>query len=45
MAEKRKTGFEELAKTSIYTQEQLMKVKKGKHSFFIGLPHVAMKCG
>jgi alanine dehydrogenase len=39
MAEKRKTGFEELAKTSVYTQEQLMKVKKGKHSFFIGLPH------
>jgi len=38
MAEKRKTGFEELAKTSLYTQEQLVKVRKGKHSFFIGLP-------
>lgn len=39
MTEKKKTGFEALAtKTSLYPQEQLMKVKKGKHSFFIGLP-------
>jgi alanine dehydrogenase len=39
MTEKKKTGFEALAtKTSLYPQEQLMKVKKGKHAFFIGLP-------
>ncbi|PZR31188.1 MAG: alanine dehydrogenase [Azospira oryzae] len=38
MNEKKKTGFETLAKTGIYTQEKLMPVKKGKHSFFIGLP-------
>lgn len=25
-------------RTSLYPQEQLLKVKKGKHSFFIGLP-------
>src|SRR5690349_1493163 len=39
MSEKSKTGFEELVKSSLYPQEQLMKVKKAKHSFFIGLPH------
>ena len=39
MTEKKKTGFEALAtKTSLYPQEQLLKEKKGKHSFFIGLP-------
>jgi alanine dehydrogenase len=38
MTEKKKTGFEALAKTSIYTQEQTLEVKKGKHAFFIGLP-------
>jgi alanine dehydrogenase len=38
MSEKKKTGFEALAKTSLYPQEQLQKVKKGKHSFLIGLP-------
>lgn len=37
MAEK-KSGFEALAKSALSTQEQLMPVKKGKHSFFIGLP-------
>jgi alanine dehydrogenase len=39
MTEKKKTGFEALAtKTSLYPQEQLLAVKKHKHSFFIGLP-------
>lgn len=39
MTDKKKTGFEALAtKTSLYPQEQLQKVSKGKHSFFIGLP-------
>jgi len=37
MAEK-KSGFEALAKSALSTQEQLMPVKTGKHSFFIGLP-------
>jgi alanine dehydrogenase len=37
MAEK-KSGFEALAKSAISTQEQLMPVKTGNHSFFIGLP-------
>lgn len=37
MAEK-KSGFEALAKSALSTQEQLMPVKRGKHSFFIGLP-------
>jgi alanine dehydrogenase len=36
--EKKRTGFEELAKSRIYTQEQLLPVKRAKHSFFIGLP-------
>jgi alanine dehydrogenase len=39
MTEKKKTGFEALAKTSLSPQEQLVKVKKGKNSFFIGLPN------
>jgi alanine dehydrogenase len=38
MIEKKKTGFEALAKTSLYTQEQMLEVKKAKHAFFIGLP-------
>lgn len=38
MTEKRKPGFEALAKTSLYPQEQLMPVGKRNHSFFIGLP-------
>ncbi len=37
MADK-KSGFEALAKSAISTQEQLMPVKSGNHSFFIGLP-------
>ena len=38
MSEKKKSGFAALAKTSLYTQEETLKVKKGNHSFFIGLP-------
>ncbi|HNP97040.1 MAG TPA: alanine dehydrogenase [Cyclobacteriaceae bacterium] len=38
MTERKKTGFEALAKSSLSPQEQLMKVDKGKHSFCIGLP-------
>ncbi|HEV8514095.1 MAG TPA: alanine dehydrogenase [Cyclobacteriaceae bacterium] len=38
MPDKKKSGFEALAKTSLSPQEQLVKVKQGKHSFFIGLP-------
>ncbi len=38
MAEKKKTGFETLARASLAPQEQLQAVKKGKHAFFIGLP-------
>ena len=38
MTSKTTPGFETLAKASIYTQEQLMKVKKANHTFFIGLP-------
>jgi alanine dehydrogenase len=38
MTEKKKTGFEALAKASLAPQEKLLEVKKGKHSFFIGLP-------
>ncbi len=36
--EKKKTGFEALAKSSLYPQEELLSVKRGKRSFFIGLP-------
>ena len=36
--EKKKTGFEALAKSSLYPQEELLNVKRGKKSFFIGLP-------
>jgi alanine dehydrogenase len=38
MTEKKKTGFEALAKASLHPQEKLLEVKKGKHAFFIGLP-------
>jgi alanine dehydrogenase len=38
MTEKKKTGFEALAKTSFSPQEKLLKVKSAKNSFFIGLP-------
>jgi alanine dehydrogenase len=38
MTEKKKTGFEALAKASLHPQEKLLEVKRGKHSFFIGLP-------
>ena len=36
--EKKQTGFEALAKTSMHPQEEMLRVKKGKRSFFIGLP-------
>lgn len=36
--EKKKTGFEALAKSSLYPQEEMLRVKKGKSTFFIGLP-------
>jgi alanine dehydrogenase len=38
MPDKKKSGFEALAKTSFSPQEKLLKVKEGKNSFFIGLP-------
>jgi alanine dehydrogenase len=38
MTEKKKTGFEALAKTSLATQEQMLEVRKRRHAFFIGLP-------
>ncbi|HEY9044467.1 MAG TPA: alanine dehydrogenase [Ohtaekwangia sp.] len=38
MTEKKKTGFEALAKTSLVTQEQMLEVRKRRHTFFIGLP-------
>lgn len=38
MTEKKKTGFEALAKTSLLTQEETLRVKKGKYTFNIGLP-------
>ncbi len=38
MTEKKKTGFETLAKASLATQEQMLAVKKKRNSFFIGLP-------
>ncbi len=38
MTEKKKSGFETLAKSSLYPQEEMLKVKKGKKAFFIGLP-------
>jgi alanine dehydrogenase len=38
MTEKKKTGFEALAKTSLITQEKLQEVRRRRHAFFIGLP-------
>src|SRR5690606_37691851 len=38
MTEKKKTGFEALAKAAITPQEQLLEVRKRRHCFFIGLP-------
>jgi alanine dehydrogenase len=38
MSSKAKSPFETLAKAGMHTQEQLMKVKKANHTFFIGLP-------
>lgn len=38
MTEKKKTGFEALAKASLSPQEKLLEVRKRRHSFFIGLP-------
>jgi alanine dehydrogenase len=38
MTEKKKSGFETLAKAGLATQEQMLEVKKRKNSFFIGLP-------
>ncbi len=38
MTEKKKTGFEALAKSSLYPQEEMLRVRKSKKSFFIGLP-------
>jgi alanine dehydrogenase len=36
--EKKKTGFETLAKAGLAPQEQMLAVRKKKNSFFIGLP-------
>src|SRR6186713_2369094 len=38
MTEKKKTGFEALAKSSLVPQEQTLEVRKRRHTFFIGLP-------
>lgn len=38
MSEKKKTGFETLAKAGLVPQEQMLAVKKEKNSFVIGLP-------
>lgn len=38
MTEKKKSGFAALAKSSLSPQEQLLKVKKSRQSFCIGLP-------
>jgi len=38
MSEKKKTGFAALAKSSLSPQEQLLSVKKRRHTFCIGLP-------
>jgi alanine dehydrogenase len=38
MSEKKRTGFESLAKPELVTQEKLLAVRKSKNTFFIGLP-------
>src|SRR5690606_9496469 len=38
MQDKKKTGFEALAKAAITAQEQLLEVRRRRHCFFIGLP-------
>lgn len=38
MTEKKKTGFEALAKASLSPQEKLLEVRNRRHCFFIGLP-------
>jgi len=38
MTEKKKTGFEALAKASLSPQEKLLEVRERRHCFFIGLP-------
>ena len=39
MTEQYRSGFEELAKgSSLYPQESLVKIRKGKKSLFIGIP-------
>jgi alanine dehydrogenase len=38
MTEKKKTGFEALAKAAITPQEKLLEVRTRRHCFFIGLP-------
>jgi alanine dehydrogenase len=38
MTEKKKTGFEALAKTTLMPQEQTLEVRKRRHAFYIGLP-------
>jgi alanine dehydrogenase len=39
MSEKKRSGFETLAKASLATQEQMLAVSRKKKSFFIGLPN------
>src|SRR5690606_7832809 len=38
MQDKKKTGFEGLAKAALTPQEQLREVRRRRHCFFIGLP-------
>ncbi len=38
MADKKKSGFETLARAGLATQEQMLAIKKKKGAFFIGLP-------
>lgn len=39
MSEKKRAGFESLAKTALVPQEKVLKVKSAKKSFVIGLPN------